>query len=245
MSDNSSYIEINNLSGRVFVFGDIHGTFRELKKLLNYIEKKCNLNEEDLLIFVGDYIDRGRESRDVIDLLINLKNKHHNTICLKGNHEDMLIDFLTGDGMCGEYYLENGGKNFFRSYKLNPKAKPPELLNELPEEHLEFLNSLDRFVVLDDYIIVHAGFNPLKDMTTQENKDIFWIRDEFLNNVHYFNKTIVFGHTVMKKVFIDLPYRIGIDTGLVYGGKLTCIELTTKKIYQLKKGGFRVRKKNF
>lgn len=238
-----AYLELDTQNRKVFAIGDIHGCYRELNKLINYIFNKCKISEDDYIIFVGDYIDRGAKSKHVIDRLIELKSAHKNTIFLKGNHEDMLLDFLFGNGVHGNAYLENGGNEFFSSYNLNSNAKPSILAESLPKEHLVFFNNLERFVFTDNFVIVHAGLNPLRDITTQRDQDIFWIREEFLNNRHHFEKIIVFGHTVMKKVLNQLPYKIGIDTGLVYGGKLTCLELSELKVYQIKLGGFKVKTK--
>ena len=82
---------------------------------------------------------------------------------------------------------------------------------------------------------MHAGLNPLRDLTAQNDNDVYWIRDEFLNNVHSFMKTVVFGHTPHQEIFIDMPFKIGIDTGLVFGNKLTCLELKSGLVFQVRR----------
>ena len=128
-----------------------------------------------------------------------------------------------------------------QSYGLAADATPQKIVEAMPPEHLQFLKTLERYVVIGNYVIVHAGLNPLRELTDQVDEELYWIRDEFMMNRHFFEKTIVFGHTPHKEVFYDLPYKIGIDTGLVYGNKLTCLELVNFRLIQIKHGGQKVK----
>ncbi len=236
-----AFVRIEKSYNRVFVIGDVHGCVKELTRLLTFLEDKQGLSQEDLVVFVGDYIDRGPDSKGVIDLVIKFKEKFSQTVFLRGNHEDMLLDYLGFDGEGGDFYLRNGGDSFFESYRLNPVDLASNLVRAMPESHIEFFRNLERFVIFNDFIVAHAGLNPLREILDQQNEDLFWIREDFIDNEHYFEKTVIFGHTPYEEIFVDMPYKIGIDTGLVYGNKLTCLEFYSKKVFQIEAGDKKVR----
>ncbi len=227
---------VSEASGeRVFVIGDLHGCPKEPEILLRHLEEKEGLRENDTAIFVGDYIDRGPDSKAVVDLMLNFRTKFPRTRFLKGNHEDMLLDFLGFGGNLGQAFLYNGGLETIQSYGITVFAPPSEMVGAMPPSHFKFYCELESIIQINNFICVHAGLNPLRDLTAQNDSDVFWIRDEFLNSVHSFKKTIVFGHTPHREIFQHLPYKLGIDTGLVFGNKLTCIELTAGKVFQIAK----------
>ena len=118
-------------------------------------------------------------------------------------------------------------------YGITVFAPPAEMVSALPPSHFKFYTELESILRIGDFICVHAGLNPLRDLTAQNDSDVFWIRDEFLNSVHPFRHTVVFGHTPHRDVFQHLPYKVGIDTGLVFGNKLTCLELYSGQLFQL------------
>ncbi|MGE4094732.1 MAG: AAA family ATPase, partial [Candidatus Binatia bacterium] len=224
--------------GRIFIVGDIHGCPQELETLLTAL----SLRPEDRLVFLGDYIDRGPGSRDVIDLLLSLRSS---PVCdltfLKGNHEDMFLDFLGYEGRYGEAFVGNGGQATLRSYGVPPDVAGDEVAELLPPVHLQFFRELETFTeVAGDFLCVHAGVNPLLSLGEQTTEELLWIRQEFIAHSHMLPYTIVFGHTPHRSVRFDLPYKIGIDTGLVYGGKLSCLEVTEKRLLQVSKGSSRV-----
>ncbi len=221
---------------RVFAIGDVHGCLDELEVLLNYLENKDNLTENDLVVFLGDYIDRGSNSRGVIDCCLSFRSRFPNTKFLKGNHEDMLLDFLGFGGRLGEAFLYNGGLETIQSYGISVFASPNEMVSNLPPEHFEFFSTLESLLVVDNFVFVHAGLNPLREIESQNDGDVCWIRDEFISNVHKFNYTVVFGHTPHDEVFLHLPFKIGIDTGLVFGNKLSCLEVKSGVIFQVLRG---------
>ncbi|RIL06403.1 MAG: serine/threonine protein phosphatase [Proteobacteria bacterium] len=225
---------------RFFVVGDIHGCPEELAILVQHLEKNEGLSQSDGLLFIGDYVDRGPGSKDVIDFLIGLRAGYPDAIFLKGNHEDMLLSFLGYPGREGMAYLQNGGAECVTSYGIEAgRAKQTtreELAPKVPAEHVQFLRALESYVLTPDFVFAHAGLNPLRDLKHQVDEDLFWIRDEFISNLHYFRKTVVFGHTPYENVLFNLPYKIGIDTGLVYGNKLSCLEVVGHKLLQVPRG---------
>ena len=236
---------IENQPDRVFVVGDIHGCVDEIEVLYGHLKDKEGLSHSDRLIFLGDYVDRGPDSKGVIDLMLQIEVDFPNSVFLKGNHEDMMLAFLGFEGQGAHFYLPNGGVETLESYGITSRDELEGALDIIPEEHQLFLQGLDRIVHLDKYVIVHAGLNPLRDLRSQVDEDLFWIRDEFIQNVHYFDKTVIFGHTPYQNVFFDLPYKMGIDTGLVYGNMLTCVELGGGTAYQVAREDTVVRKASF
>jgi len=209
-------------TNKIFAIGDIHGCLWSLEKLLNILPVNWG---KDLVIFLGDYIDRGPDPRGVIEKILELKEFYKDKIItLKGNHEWMFERFLKGIDI--DVFLYNGGGMTLKSYY----SKEGHL--EIPEEHLKFLRELKLYYETEDYIFVHAGLRPGKELKEQSEEDLLWIRESFYLSEYKFPKTIVFGHTPFPAPLI-LEDRIGIDTGCVYGGALTAIELPEKKIYQI------------
>lgn len=235
------YLEANELPARIFAIGDIHGCVNELDLMLEYLERKQNLSSQDVVVFIGDYVDRGPDSKPVLETLRSFQQSYPASIFLKGNHEEMLLSFLGFEGSEGQVYLLNGGTLCLQSYQIDPDASPEEILNQFPKTHLSFLLNLARYYIVGDFVFVHAGLNPLRDLRSQLDQDIYWIRDEFIKNIHHFEKTVVFGHTPYKNLLLDIPYKIGIDTGLVYGNRLSCIELVEKQGFQIKRGQKRIK----
>lgn len=201
---------------KIFVVGDIHGCFDKLYVLMD----KIPINyDQDQLIFIGDYIDRGPNSFDVVNYLIDFKKLVPKTIFLKGNHEDMLQNYL--DGSDRFTYLLNGGQRTLDEY-LNRSNNPISF--PIPAEHLEFFNSLHLYYQTEEYIFVHAGLRKKVPLESQEEMDLLWIRDDFIQTDFNFGKRVIFGHTPFKKPLLRTN-KIGIDTGAVYGNRLTCVQL--------------------
>jgi len=221
--------------GRLFAIGDIHGCPDELTALL----KAIDLDRNDTLVFVGDYVDRGPSAKDVIDILIEVKRSHSQTIFLKGNHEDMMLSFLGLPGHYGESFLYNGGIATLESYAID-ESLLDEVTDRLPTKHLDFLQNLATSFVRAPYLFVHAGVHPLRSLEDQDAEDMLWIRQEFIAHPHELGHTVVFGHTPMRDVLVELPYKIGLDTGLVYGGKLSCIEFTEGRCFQVNRDSEKV-----
>jgi serine/threonine protein phosphatase 1 len=209
---------------RIFAVGDIHGCYQKLCALMD----KMPLNkEQDQLLFIGDYIDRGPGSIEVLDYLINLKKRLPGIIFLKGNHEDMLQNYLDGNDRFT--YLLNSGQQTLDAYlnKQNASADYP-----VPPAHLEFLSELRLYYQTEDYIFVHAGMRDKVPLESQKETDLLWIRDEFIYSDYDFGKRVVFGHTPFKEPLVQTN-KIGIDTGAVYGNRLTCVQLPEMKFYSV------------
>lgn len=216
---------------RAFVVGDIHGCIEELDRLLDHLA----LTRQDTIVFLGDYIDRGPESKAVVHRLLRLRQEGPQCIFLKGNHEDMFLAFMELPGRHGESFVYNGGEATLRSYEVD-RCPGHEISKRLPPEHLAFLQELQARHSLGEFLCVHAGVNPQRRLDDQTSEDLFWIRGAFIHKPHSFGVTVVFGHTPCRDVLLDLPYKIGLDTGLVYGNKLSCLELSEKVLLQIRRG---------
>lgn len=212
---------------RTFVIGDIHGCPDEVCRLLDALVP----TDTDTIIFLGDYIDRGPSPKAVVDRLLRLRHEGPRCVFLKGNHEDMFLAFLGFSGRYGEAFLFNGGESTLRSYGLTENRG-----NVLPPDHLEFFQSLQMTYSQGTFLCVHAGVIPTRPMGEQAEEDLLWVRDEFINRPHQLHCTVLFGHTPQREVFIDLPYKIGLDTGLVYWNKLSCLELEQRELFQIRRG---------
>jgi serine/threonine protein phosphatase 1 len=223
-------------NGRVFAIGDIHGCPDELSAILRYIDA----NSADTVIFMGDYVDRGPSARDVVELLIEFKQQHPGTVFLKGNHEDMMLAFLRMKGNYGESFLFNGGFATMASYDITDDADLDEARERMPSSHLEFVQNLETSYLRPPFLFVHAGVHPARSLEEQETEDLLWIRQDFILNPHTLGHTVIFGHTPMRDVLVDMPYKIGLDTGLVYGGKLSCLEFTEGRCFQVNRGSKKV-----
>lgn len=237
--------EYSSLPRRIFAVGDIHGCRDEAAAMMDFLARERLLNQEDQLVFIGDYIDRGPDSKGVIELMLKVKREFPRTIFLKGNHEDMLLSFLGLEGTAGMGFIPNGGDATLRSYGIDPTLSPDDVYRKLPPVHVEFFRTLDTYAIVAGYVFVHAGLNPLRDLRDQAYEDIYWIRNEFIYNVHRFDKTVVFGHTPFLDVLFHLPFKIGIDTGLVYENRLSCIELSAGEVFQISRGSTSVAVRSF
>jgi serine/threonine protein phosphatase 1 len=222
---------------QLFVIGDVHGCANELDALLEQLP----LAADDTIVFVGDYIDRGPASADVIRIVLDLQRGDRcRVVCLKGNHEDMFLDYMGFEGHHGGAFLHNGGTATLMSYGLDPWCEGPEVAARLPADHLAFLRALQTTHLTSPFLIVHAGVHPERSLADQRTEDLLWIRERFIAGPHGLPYTVCFGHTPRRDVLIDLPYKIGIDTGCVYGNRLSCVELNTPRLFQVRAGQKRV-----
>lgn len=207
---------------KTFAIGDIHGTFDRLQNLMQKIPIDL---DTDTLVFIGDYIDRGPGSVEVVDYLLELKQRVPGTIFLKGNHEEMLQKYL--DGSDRFTYLLNGGQKTLDSY-LSQTSQPDSF--PIPPEHMDFFKSLQLCHETDSHIFVHAGLRPKVPLASQASEDMLWIRDKFIYSKYDFGKPVVFGHTPLEKPLVEFN-KIGIDTGAVYGNALTCVQLPDMRFF--------------
>lgn len=210
------------MKGSLYAIGDIHGCIDRLMALLGKIDADP---ERDQLVFLGDYIDRGPSSYEVVDRLIELGRRMPNTVFLKGNHEEMFAQYLAGKDR--ELFLMNGGQATLDSY-MRHKSRPDADL--VPADHLRFFASLRLYYQAGDYIFVHAGLREALPVEAQLPEDLLWIRDEFIASDHDFGKRVVFGHTPFNNPLVK-GNKIGIDTGAVYGNRLTCVQLPEMVFY--------------
>ena len=210
-----------------FVFTDIHGCAKEFDELLGQLP----LRKNSRLVFLGDYIDRGPDSAKVVDRILELGRSFQVTT-LMGNHEKMFLDFLdASDSDESSLFSINGGTATLASYNGS------HLGYKIPDEHLEFYRQLKFYHVDENYLFVHAGLPniAIKDLPHYAAPiEFLWLRDKFYNSSYRWDKVIIHGHTPIKDCFFS-DKRINIDTGCVFGNKLTALELPSKKIYEVKK----------
>ena len=209
-------MHVKNYMEKIFAIGDIHGCADKLHALMDRIPIDY---AGDSLIFIGDYIDRGPGSFEVVDYLVDLKRSYPQIVFLKGNHEDMLQKYLEGTDRFT--YLFNGGQQTLDSY-LNRQNKSE--FSPIPSDHLEFYKSLTLYYQTEDYIFVHAGIREKIPLNEQDPEEILWIREDFIYSKFDFGKRVIFGHTPFSEPLVK-PNKIGIDTGAVYGNQLTCVQL--------------------
>jgi serine/threonine protein phosphatase 1 len=226
---------------RVYAISDIHGCADLLQKMFTVIDRDlANARPMRAIhVFLGDYIDRGPESRQTIDLLVN-RSRHHETVFLKGNHEAFLFDVLKSPSQL-QGWRQYGGLQTLISYGLTPSLNPDEaeqaelikeLAHKIPPHQRRFFNSLRLRFVCGDFFFVHAGVRPGIPLSQQKEEDLLWIRDEFLESEEHFPKYIVHGHTPVREPDIR-PNRINIDTGAYATGNLTLLTIQGKSILAL------------
>jgi serine/threonine protein phosphatase 1 len=220
----------------LYAVGDIHGRLDLLRSLLRQIEDDAAAHPHALqraLIFLGDYVDRGPDSRGVVADLVGRRFHDFDIHFLKGNHEAILLDFLAYPLNLG-HWLMNGGQATMESYGVDTEALAearahPETWREtfaaaMPEAHLRFFRSLNLSVTFGDYLFVHAGVRPGVPLAAQSEDDLVWIRQPFLDHAGSFGKIVVHGHTPTALPVVR-PNRIGIDTGAVFSDRLTALRL--------------------
>jgi len=227
---------------RIYAIGDIHGHAKLLNKMHEAIieDAKHSNAQRKLIIYVGDYIDRGVESKEVIETLINnpMSKEGFEIICLMGNHEDAMINFMNSP-IDMEIWLLWGGDATIRSYgqhlrdaqghriKLDELGR---LFNKLvPSSHKEFLRNLKLSHSEGDYLFVHAGLRPGVPIDKQSREDMLTIREPFTASKKRFDQTVVFGHSIFEDPF-HKNGRIAIDTGAYASGKLTCVVLESDEV---------------
>ena len=224
----------------VYAIGDIHGRSDLLAELHRRIETDADRGDvaQAVVVYLGDYVDRGQDSAGVIDLILDWAPAGFEAVPLLGNHERLMLEFLE-DIRRGPLWLRNGGDATLMSYGVDPgdgvylDAKPlramqAALRERLPPRHLAFLQALQHAHMEGDYFFVHAGVRPGVALADQQEEDLIWIRDLFLDSRADHGKIVVHGHTIRPEPEV-LPNRIGIDTGAYATGHLTCLALEGTK----------------
>ncbi len=229
---------------RIIAIGDIHGIIEPVNKLL----EKIDIQNDDLIIFLGDYIDRGPYSKEVMDRMIELSVLYKNIIFLRGNHEDMFLGSIGYEAFISNIntWLYNGGTSTLKSYgmKSDEIVRLVSLWDDyeryrlitryIPKSHIEFIKSTEMWVESENYFFCHAGVRP--DKTIEEGKkdieSLLWIREHLNYDKFKWEKTVVCGHTPLQSVLIK-DKLICVDTGLYYFGVLSAIDVLHKKIFQV------------
>lgn len=218
---------------RIFVFGDLHGRSDLLDRMYDAIARYEPRDDiTSTIIGLGDYIDRGPDSRGVVQRLID--GIGYSTICLRGNHEQVLLDFIEEPAKNGANWLWLGGAETLRSY-LDPGQPWPliegdhsalrdKLVRAIPPSHLLFFQSLPLYHIEGDYFFVHAGARAGRPLDRQSDHDLLWIRNGFADRDDPFDKVIVHGHTPVPQPYLG-KFRINLDTGAYVSNRLSCLVL--------------------
>ncbi|MDJ0785486.1 MAG: metallophosphoesterase family protein [Myxococcota bacterium] len=223
----------------LYAVGDIHGELQKLEALLDSLP----LEDNDRLVFLGDYVDRGPEPKGVVDRLVEL-SRHWPCVFLMGNHESMFLDFLGWKDPAyfgGDAFLGNGGDRTLASYGYFDSPAPDPRTFELPKDHHRFYEGLKLYYVDGDYAFVHAGLSRKAlsqgdlgfALRRSKPEDLLWNRSTG-DLPHNLGATIVYGHTPSQDLGVrwNEPFSIGVDTGAVYGGPLTAIRLPDESLFQ-------------
>jgi serine/threonine protein phosphatase 1 len=219
---------------RAYAVGDIHGRLDLLDEMLDAIEADIATREpsQNLVVFLGDLIDRGPQSSGVVERLRTWQSNDATGVFLCGNHEEVFLRVLAGEPAILADWLRFGGAECLMSYGLSPEAvermSEPEALAEIkaavPAEHQAFLATFADTFRFGDYLFVHAGIRPGLDVAAQSKKDLRWIRDQFLDDSTDHGFVVVHGHTITASVE-ERPNRIGIDTGAYRTGCLSAVAI--------------------
>jgi serine/threonine protein phosphatase 1 len=218
---------------RIYAIGDVHGRADLLDRVFTRIDAHIAAHPavRPVQVLIGDYIDRGPNSREVLDQLIR-RAETNEVVLLKGNHETFVPEFLHNPAML-QSWSKMGGLETLMSYGLKPPLNADALTQKqlaiafqaaLPKSHLDLLASLQSSFACGEFFFVHAGVRPRVPLERQREEDMLWIRDDFLLHEEQFGKIVVHGHTPVREVDIR-PNRINIDTGAYATGRLSCLVL--------------------
>ncbi len=219
---------------RVYAIGDIHGRADLLVQMLHLIEADRQGFHGDIkVIFLGDYIDRGHLSQQVLETLIHLAKTNSAVEFIRGNHEDVMVRLFRDHSVVPGWF-HYGGLQTLRSYGIDvPNATQDfddmfrlrrQLEQKMPDEHKYFVNGLQHMLRYGDYVFTHAGVHPGRALDKQDTHHLMWIREPFLSSDKDLGFTVVHGHSIRLKPEIQTS-RIGIDTGAYATGRLTCLVL--------------------
>lgn len=213
---------------RIFAIGDIHGCFNSMKEL---IENKIQLRDDDKLIFLGDYIDRGPDSKKVLDYISELQNNDYDIVTLCGNHESMIVDAYYNESATSKW-IQNGGSETLKSFDINS-------LKVIDPKYIDFFRSLKFYYEMDKYLFVHAGFNDKLENPFSDNYSMLWHSREQYFNPLLKDRIVIHGHSpvslnITEKLIKNNSKVINIDGGCVYPntnlGKLITFEVNTGSI---------------
>nr|WP_087573005.1 metallophosphoesterase [Sphingomonas sp. CDS-1] len=230
---------------RVYAIGDIHGRDDLFAELLD----KIGRDEADrpplprLLILLGDLVDRGPQSAQVVERAMELARSGEDVRFIKGNHEEMFIAAARGRAQAARFFRRYGGVETLASYGLDPddcaamgdETLAQWMLTHIPRDHIDFLDDFPDMLPVGDYLFAHAGVRPRIALDAQIPADLRWIRGDFLNHRGQFGKMVVHGHSISEDVDVQ-PNRIGIDTGAFRSDRLTAIGLERDQRWFLQTG---------
>ncbi len=219
---------------RVYAVGDVHGCLDRLVSLHWAIAADLAAHpvRDSVLVHLGDYVDRGPDSAGVLWLLGGaVAPPVDRRVDLRGNHEAMMMAALNAGGRAASQWLDNGGEATLRSYGVAEPLdiRPQEWRAAIPAAHLAWIDNLDMMHREGSYVFVHAGIRPGVSLMSQTREDVLWIREPFLSDRSPRDVVVVHGHTITKAPEV-LDTRIGIDTGAVVGGALTCLVLEEDRL---------------
>lgn len=216
---------------RLFAIGDIHGSYAKFERLLI----KIKLSKRDTLVLLGDYINKGPQSKTVLDEIMALKNRGYRIVALRGNHEQILLN-AQKNAIAHKLFIEKGGKQTLNSFNRNR-------LTDLPEKYFYFIHHLDFYYEQDDFIFVHGGFNEKIAQPFDDKYYMLWKCNHNYEHALLKEKTVVHGHCPLndeafQKQINNKTNDINLDTGCVYGsrgsfGRLTAFECYSSEVYQI------------
>lgn len=226
---------------RIYAIGDVHGYVDVLARMHDAIEKDLRAHPIDAakIIYLGDYIDRGPDSKGVIDLLLERPNRSpfFNHIYLMGNHEKAMLQFIEDPHGIRKDWVKWGGIEAMQSYGVtyHETRTLDELAQDLkeavPKTHFDFLENLKLMHLEDDYLFVHAGIDPRKKLEEQDYNDLTYRREPFMSHEEYHPHFVVHGHTVSRQGEIDHRHnRLNLDSGLYQGGPLSCAAIEAEEV---------------
>ncbi len=217
---------------RIYAIGDVHGCRDQLADMHAQIAADLAARPvaDALVLHLGDYVDRGPDSAGVVEMLrAGAPVPGARALQLMGNHEALMLAALAGDRRAAQVWLENGGVAALASWKVPPRTDPAAWAGLIPPAALAWLRGLARSHQAGGYLFVHAGIRPGIAIAAQDPDDLIWIREPFLSWTEPHEKVVVHGHTPVRAPAIR-PNRIGIDTGAVLGGMLTCAVLEADRL---------------
>ena len=238
---------------RAYAVGDVHGCLDLLERLLSAIEEEIARDSprKASIIFLGDLVDRGPQSAQVVERLRTYRPRGATAHFIMGNHEEVMLRVLDGELDLLPNWLRFGGAETILSYGVDPadlKGEPDEAMVErlreaVPAEHKEFLAGLADSISLGGYLFVHAGIRPGIDIAEQSQADLRWIREPFLGDDSDHGFVVVHGHTITNEVEVA-HNRIAIDTGAFCTGTLTALAVEGKERWLIQTSGTRAERKS-
>ncbi len=230
------YLTLSPPAGRIFAIGDIHGCDDELGVLWDYLTGELSLSADDLVIFLGDYVDRGPSTRGVLERLVGIKRAYANTYFLRGNHEDMWLSFFKPVSSTTEelkFFLNGCDETLLEYPGIRDDMTAEEKQLAIDKSHISFIAETVLGIRIGKLFFSHSSMNPNCTLENQSPKDVLWTR---ANSVlgHYTGYFIIHGHTPVEQIVFTPGYYLNIDTKCFKGGSLSCVELRSGATIQVR-----------